>query len=163
MNNDLTVERLHQALAYDENTGVFTWLIKASKNTVIGSVAGCVTKDMPVRIRLDGFLYRAHRLAWLYKYGNWPKKLIDHRNGCNVQNAIANLRDVSHSTNSQNIRKSHKDNATGFLGVSARNGKFVAQLTANGKAHFLGVFDTPEIAHAAYVSAKREMHEGNTL
>lgn len=159
----LTSERLRECLHYDADTGVFTWLVKASKNTVIGSVAGCFTAGYPVRIRVDGKCYRAHRLAWLYVHGQWPKNVVDHRNGANQVNVFANLRDVPTIINAQNMRRPHSDNKSGFLGVSPRNGGFVAQIYANGKAHYLGKYTTPEIAHAVYVAAKRQLHEGNTL
>ena len=29
---------------------------------------------------------------------------------------------------------------------------------ANGKLHYLGKFDSPELAHAAYISAKASLH-----
>lgn len=38
-----------------------------------------------------------------------------------------------------------------------------ARIIANGKTHHLGSFDTPERAHAAYLTAKRKLHDGCTI
>lgn len=161
--NALTVERLRECLHYNEAEGVFTWKVKAARNTVIGSVAGCFSPGSPVRIRIDGKCYRAHRLAWLYVHGAWPTGVIDHKNGSNRANGIANLRDTSNKVNSQNMRKAHADSRTGLLGVVRRNGGYVAQIYVNGRGLYLGKYETPELASAAYVTAKRVLHEGNTL
>lgn len=41
-------------------------------------------------------------------------------------------------------------------GVSFTNGKYMARLWIDGKFHFLGTYDDPGQAHAAYLQAKRE-------
>lgn len=161
--SELTAERLRECLNYNGETGIFTWKVKASKNTVIGSVAGCFSPGSPVRIRIDGHSYRAHRLAWLYVHGRWPHGVIDHKNGSNKTNAIDNLRDATKKINSQNLRRAHTDNKAGLLGVTPHKGGYVAQIYANGKARYLGKYPTADLAHAAYVAAKRELHQGNTL
>lgn len=159
-------DRLIEALNYNRETGVFTWKIKSSKNTVIGSVAGSwktESKERPIRIRLDGKSYRAHRLAWFYEKKVFPSFLIDHINGNCHDNRMCNLREATQSLNQQNQRRSHSDNKTGFLGVAKVKNGYRASIYANGKSNYLGLFSTPECAHVAYVQAKRDIHEGNTL
>lgn len=107
----------------------------------------------------------AHRLAWLYVHGRWPDGLIDHKNGDRADNRFDNLRDVAHRVNMQNLRKAFVSSKTGLLGASPlKDGRFGAFIKRDGKSKNLGTFDTPELAHAAYVAAKRVIHhEGNTL
>jgi hypothetical protein len=105
----------------------------------------------------------AHRLAWLFVTGDMPKYQVDHINGIKTDNRFENLRDVSPKLNSQNARRPHKDNKTGYLGVCSRYGKFVAQLLINDKQTVIGYFDTAEEAHLAYIEKKRTYHEGCTL
>lgn len=161
---DLTAERLRELLHYDPDTGVFRW-VAARPNCRSGEQAGCTRENGHVIICLDGKLYYAHRLAWLYVHGAWPSKLIDHINGNRSDNRIQNLRDVEPSVNAQNIRQAFKTNASGVLGASLfkRTGRYVAMIRIDGKKRYLGYFDTAEEAHAAYLAAKRKHHQGCTI
>jgi hypothetical protein len=53
----------------------------------------------------------------------------------------------------------HSDGATGFKGIHAHQGKFVAQIFSDGTKYYLGIYDTPEEAHAAYCGASRVLHK----
>lgn len=87
----LTAEFVRNILDYDPETGIFTWKRKRSYNTDIGMEAGVCKIGSGYRvIKINGKQYVAHRLAWLYVYGKWPKGL--HRvNGNPFDNRIANL------------------------------------------------------------------------
>ena len=143
-------------LAYDPETGVFT-----SKKT--GKKVGSVNSQGYLVISCMGFVRNAHRFAWLLTYGVWPDGQVDHINGDKLDNRIVNLRSVSAKMNSQNQRKAMTTNAIGYLGVSRSRERYRADISVNGKANFLGRFDTPEDAHLAYVCAKRALHPGCTL
>lgn len=155
--------RLKKLLSYDPETGEFVRIAKV-KGVVLGSVAGSLMKHGYVSIGIDGKEYTAHRLAWLYMYGYWPGGYIDHINGCRSDNRIANLRDVSQAVNMQNVYEAKSNSKTGFRGVSwhAQRKKFTARIKANGRYLSLGLHTTPEAAHAAYMEAKRRLHEGCT-
>lgn len=159
---ELTAERLREVLDYDPDTGVFTRKVRTG-NVKIGDVAGSFNGKGYIRIGIDGRLHRAHRLAWLYVTGEWPKDQIDHINGDRGDNRLANLREVNNAENQHNLRKARADNTTGFLGVSPRYGKFRAYIMVDGKNKHLGCFPTPEAAHAAYLEAKRGLHPFGTL
>jgi len=115
------------------------------------------------RVSVDSRRYLAHRCAWLYVHGEWPAGLIDHINTEKGDNRIANLRCVPEQLNHENIRKPKRNNQSGFLGVVAHQGKWRASVTHKRRVHRVGMFDTPEEAHAAYVAAKRRLHEGCTI
>jgi hypothetical protein len=88
---------------------------------------------------------------------------VDHINGDSLDNRIANLREATPALNAQNRRTPRRGSALGVQGVTARWGRYTAQITVRGKQHHLGLFATVDEARAAYVAAKRELHEGNTL
>jgi hypothetical protein len=107
--------------------------------------------------------YFAHRLVWAFYHGVWPRFEIDHINGEKQDNRIENLRDVSRQTNKQNIRKANRNN-NGLLGTHLyANGRWKASINIDGVNTHLGYFDTTEIAHEAYLAAKRKHHAGSTL
>jgi len=159
----ISIERLKEVLNYDPETGVFSWRITLSQRAQYGKEAGHLSARGYIDIRVDRVLYRAHRLAWLWVTGTDIKHEIDHINGRRSDNKFCNLRDVKRLINGQNHRKPDRDSRTGFLGVTRNGRKYCAQIGANGKNHYLGLFNTPEGAHAAYVQAKRRLHPGGTL
>lgn len=154
----LTRERLLQFLTYDPDTGVFRRVFDGTKGMRAGDVAGGVNPNGYWVIRIDGVSYSAHRLAWLYVYGEWPDQQVDHTNAVKDDNRIANLRDLSPSANQQNRKTPLPNNKLGVLGVSPRKGKFRARITVEGRVIELGKFATLEKAESAYLQAKQQMH-----
>lgn len=148
---------------YDPETGVLTWRVTNSNRARKGSIAGSHDGNGYLQVRFMGKKYRVHRVVFLHFYGRWPDMEIDHINGNRSDNRIANLRDVSRSVNQQNMRSALSNNKTGVLGVSVINGKYMAFIQTNGKSHYLGGFETEEEAQSAYLSAKRNCHEGCTI
>lgn len=160
----ITVERVRELLHFEPTTGVFTW--RVSSNGVVGGRVAGNTSHGYVRITVAGCACLGHRLALFYVHGIWPNGEIDHINGEKSDNRIENLRDVTCAANVQNKRRANANNVSfGMLGVTfdKKKGRIVAQIGHRGKHIFLGRFDSPEVAHAAYISAKRQLHEGNTL
>jgi len=149
----LTQERLKQLLHYDAQTGAFTWKVRGCKP------AGSVEKGY-VRIRVDEQMYRAHRLAWLYVYGAFPRNQIDHRDGNRGNNAIANLREATNGQNQQNVIVPRSTNKVGLRGVSWRNRPvpWQASIVVGGQKQHLGTFSTAQEAHQAYLAAKAKFH-----
>ncbi len=163
---DLTAQRLRDVLHYDPETGLFRWRERHSLRSRPGQVAGTLNKAIGyVVFRVDKRLYYAHRLAWLYVTGEWPAHGIDHINGQRADNRWTNLRDVEQAINTQNQRAPHSHGTSGYLGVSfdKRSGKWRAIVTLDDKQIEVGTFHTPEVAHAAYLAAKRRVHEGCTI
>lgn len=128
-----------------------------------GTVAGYITGDGRPYICFDNVHYAQCRLAWFYVTGVWPQHDIDHKDGDHANNRFSNLRDVTESVNMQNQRDAHADAKIPLLGVSAHQGKFRARVYFEGKNRHVGLFETPEAAHLAYVNAKRALHTGCTI
>lgn len=160
----ITHARLKQLLRYDYVTGVFTWNVSSRGHKKIGRKAGWKDNQGYLHIRLDGVLYPAHRLAWLYVTGEWPKGgFVDHINTNPSDNKWDNLRDATKRVNQENRRRPGRNNKSGFLGVSPNGQRWSASIVSHRMKKHLGTFDTPEQAHEAYVVAKRELHKGCTL
>ena len=67
-------------LSYNPKTGEFRWKVENSRRAKAGSIAGHIAADSGyIYIRLNGTLYRAHRLAWFFVHGEQPN-VIDHIN-----------------------------------------------------------------------------------
>lgn len=155
----LTQARLKEVLNYDPETGVFTWKARANVQwdaRYAGATAGCENGQGYILICIDGCLYRAHRLAWLYVHGEWVPNL-DHKDTIRSHNRMDNLRPATQSQNLGNQRKS-KINTSGFKGVHWHKGgkRWAAGIRLHGRSTHLGLFDTPEAAYAAYCEAARE-------
>lgn len=157
MRDAIDAKRLRSVLEYDAASGAFIW-ISDRGNGRRGKLAGSINVDGYLCIKVDKKLYGAHRLAWLYVYGEFPTHEIDHIDGNRLNNAIINLRDVTHQQNMHNQCNAQKHNGTNIFGVS-RNGKsFAARIRINGKQLWLGTFKTKAAAHEAYLKTKRELH-----
>jgi hypothetical protein len=155
----LTQAELMRVLSYQAETGIFRYALSTNKRIRVGDIAGTIMRGYP-RIKIDGTVYEAHRLAWLYVHGSWPAGQVDHINGVTTDNRISNLRDVTQSGNAQNRRIAQRNNQSGFLGVSVHGiGKWQADIRINGKKKYLGIYSSPEDAHQAYLKAKRELHK----
>lgn len=140
-------------LIYEPATGRFYWRVaKGCKRK--GSPAGSIWDGYWI-IRIHSRNYRACRLAFLYMKGRWPKALVDHKNGNTFDDRWRNLREASFSQNVANSRRM-TDNRSGYKGVTLQRDKFRARIVVFGVEKHLGIFDRPELAHAAYVKAARK-------
>lgn len=171
----LTVEQLRALLHYDPDTGFFRWR-EGIDHWRAGLPAGTLYKQRPSgpsrvaigigttsenKYKVIGVrkrVYRAHRLAWLYIYGEWPDGEIDHINGDPTDNRIVNLRVATLAENSRN-RGLRADNTSGIKGVSwsKKSNRWLAHLGHNGKLLHLGLFDTIEEAKAVREEAARRL------
>ena len=100
----LKQSELKSQVYYDTKTGYF------SKD---GKIIRNKTNSKYLRLGILGKMYRQHRLAWLYVYGEFPNGHIDHIDHDTTNNAISNLRDVTASQNQRNASL-RKDNKSGW-------------------------------------------------
>lgn len=157
--NSLTAERLRTVLRYEAETGEWTWLVTNSNRKKVGSPAGVRRPEGYKVIGVDGHVYRANRLAWLYMTGEWPKGEVDHKDTDTTNDKWDNLRDATDAQNNYN-HSLRSDNTSGLKRVSfdkSRN-KFKAYINTNGKQKFLGRFNTAEEAHTVACTAAAELH-----
>jgi hypothetical protein len=153
---------MKRVLRYDLETGEFWWTDDAPTK-VAGKTANAKDRLGYVCIKVSGKMYKAHRLAWAFVHGHFPEEHIDHINGNPSDNRIFNLRLADRRLNMQNQRRARSDSATGLLGVSKNGAGWRAEIRVDGKKVNLGTHQTPELAHLAYVEAKRKHHEGCTI
>ena len=147
--------RVRELFDYNHETGELIRRVPKA-NQQAGSVAGSVNAKGHVNIQVDGVLYAAHRLVFLYHHG-WLPQEIDHKNRVKTDNRIENLRPATSSQNKGNIQLL-RNNTSGYRGVSlnARSGKWHAQIKIHGVQTYLGRADTPEQAAAIYNAAALE-------
>lgn len=149
MNTELSQERLKELLTYDPDTGEFVWKVRVG-NVPAGAKAGYMKRGYR-QIKVDGTKYPAHRLAWMYVFGDWPKKVVDHIDRNPANNRISNLRDTSHTINSLNRSGSHL--------CATRNGKgWQAQIAIFGETVYLGQFRTREEASEVFKQVHRDLY-----
>ena len=130
-------------LRYDHKTGDIFWRVNRLR-AKSDDVAGNLMSNGYIQIELAQTNHRAHRIAWLLFYGEWPSLGIDHINGDRSDNRIVNLRIADQQTNARNIRLP-KDNTSGVIGVSwcKDRKKWAARIkaSAHGPYKHLGRFD----------------------
>ena len=157
--NHISQEDLVKLLSYNKATGEFVWRDSAHWK-VRGKKAGRIDARYGyIRIGIVRKVYQAHRLAWLYVYNEYPRQQLDHINGDRTDNRIENLRIANTAQNQQNCKK-HKDNTSGFKGVSFRKGlkkPWRAAVQTVNKYYHVGYFSTPEEASDAYLKKAKEL------
>lgn len=146
-------------LAYDPDTGVMRWKKKPCDRIMAGAIAGTVRPDGYIQIRLFRKFYMAHRIAFLLMTGRWPHEEIDHINCDRANNRWSNLREATRQQNQVN-QPITAANKSGLKGVSwhRRDNRWMARIRRAGKATYIGIYDSPEEAHAAYIVAARALH-----
>lgn len=156
----LTHEELTEFLAYDPETGILTWKKVRSNRVKVGAEAGNITPFGYRSVQIGKYGYLSHRLAWFFVFREWPADEIDHKDGNGLNNKIDNLRQSDSSQNKMNRRR--RDNSRcGIKGVYLHKEdppQYRAQIVVRRKKYHLGLFSTPEEAHAAYVAASLQHH-----
>lgn len=151
----LSQARLKELLDYNPETGLFTHKLYRGGRAKKDDVAGTITLDGYIRISIDGKIYKAHRLAWLYVYGHFPKQEIDHINRVRNDNRIFNLRDVNRYVNARNKTQAIKKLTYPGASWYGRDQRWVSRIRVNGKRIHLGYYD--DLISAVIAVKKAEM------
>lgn len=132
----ITQARLKELVIYNELTGIFTRRIDRGISHKAGTQIKGLDKDGYINTRLDGKLYRGHRLAFLYVTGKIPD-VVDHIDFNRANNVWTNIR----ASNKQ-LNNSHRDPTKtkwGVVGLYFNKGrqKWEAKRVVKGKTHRL--------------------------
>jgi hypothetical protein len=144
----LTAEIVRQLLEYDGEH--LRWKVNRTGTARKGTIAGSTASKKYRTIKIFGKTHSAHRVIWLIVHGHWPKHQIDHIDGNPLNNRIDNLRDVTPTENSQNMKRpSH--NTSGRIGVywDKCKRKWAAYIKVGQKQTGLGRFNHKHEAIAA--------------
>jgi len=167
---ELSEAYLKSILHYNPDVGAFTWRqrprdmfscdrLHASFNTRFsGKTAGSLAVRGNIDIRVGNVLHKAHRLAWLYTTGSWPMGEIDHISGDQTDNRFVNLRDVSSSRNSRNMKKK-TGSLSAISGVtwSVNSRMWRARIQASNNIMELGYFNSLLDAASARISMQNRL------
>ncbi len=154
----------------DRTSGVLTWRerprhhfrtqrgMNQTNAREAGTVVGTDNGDGYLQVRIRPKAYYVHRIVWQMCNGDIPNGMeIDHANGNKSDNRPSNLRLATETQNKWN--KPGRPNKTGYKGVYKHaSGKYGARIGCDKKIHSLGLHDTPERAHLAYMEAAVKMH-----
>lgn len=165
-----SAESLWDRFSYNPLTGELIWKSPPKqKPFLLGRAAGRKSSEYTwIRLSPEPGPYAAHRLVWCWVTGQDPGELeVDHVNLVKSDNRFFNLRLASQQEQSRNTpkRKTWRGEPTksSLKGVSIgkrQSGSIIicARIKINGRSVHLGVFDTEELAHAAYCKAAKDCH-----
>ncbi|MDE1476542.1 HNH endonuclease signature motif containing protein [Xenorhabdus bovienii] len=163
----ISQSRLKEVLNYNPETGKFIWIKRTGPRCKLKSSAGRLDTHGYFQVMIDKKYYFLHRLAFLYMNGELPEPelVVDHINGNPSDNRWLNLRQVTKSVNQQNRIKATKRSTSGLLGAYWCKTRKVwhSRILAEGNMYELGVFESAESAHCAYIKAKRKLHIGCSI
>lgn len=157
----LTQEYLKSLFHFDSETGLFFRLVSRNRKYKVGDIAGTKSFHGYIHLTIDGKVYKAHRLAWFYVHGYWPKEQIDHINGIKDDNRLCNLRKVTNAQNMQNRSQSNPNSKIGIKGIDFRKNKYRVRIGVNYKSIFIGEFKNLEDAKTALKEALIKYHPFN--
>ena len=87
-----TIDRIEAVLSYDPATGIFRWKVWRGGKAKAGAIAGSLDSAGYRQIQVDGKLWSAGRLAWLFMKREIPEFEIDHKDKNRDNARWANLR-----------------------------------------------------------------------
>lgn len=147
----LTKNELHKIFYYQD--GYLYWNFskgKIQKDIKAGSLN---KKTKYLEITYKTIRYKAHRLIWVYHFGDFNQNLqIDHINGIRDDNRITNLRLVTPQQNQWNQKT-----AKGYY-FDKNSQKYKAKICIGYKNISLGYYLTENEARQAYLDKKDKLH-----
>jgi len=161
---------LRQCLSYNPDTGDLRWKERPPSHFKQPSAAKVWNRryaGSPIKrykgqryptLAVNGVTnFLAHRIIWKMMTGTDPTEEVDHEHGDRDNLRWEYLRAAARSQNTKNRRANHGC-AVDLKGVIVKGRRYGAQISADKKHYWLGTFDTPEQAHAAYCEAAKRLH-----
>jgi len=147
--------RIEGDVAYVTLTKGYVAVIDAADAAFVGRWNWCVrgTPHTAYANRTEGrTTVQLHREIM----GVTDERTVDHRSCDGLDNRRSNLR-IADGSQQQHNKRRPANNGSGFKGVHffKRDQNWRARLMVGGKRLHLGSFETPELAHAAYVEAAK--------
>ena len=150
----LTFDQVNELLAYDPDTGIFTWKTHLSRSFRAGDRAGSLKTQRIGRdgraykswyVAIRGFQTPAARVAWLLSYGEWPNGNIVFIDGDSENIRLSNLRLRDESLYAHPLPKSGETRVPRVMSKEAQR-KY-------GLVRYYGE-DAPEIVDRLFVEQK---------
>lgn len=148
---ELTQAQLKEILDYSPDTGEF-------RNKESGKVFVQEDERGYIRIKILGKRYRAHRLAFLFMNGVFPKN-IDHINGVGSDNKWCNLRECTQAENCRN-RKTGINTVSNIKNVTwdEKTKRWKVVIVDNGVQYDYGFHYDLKIAELVAIGARVKHH-----
>lgn len=104
--------------------------------------------------KINGKFVHMHRLLL-----DFPKSLVDHKNGVSLDNRRENLRTCTTSENGMNQKKQNRNTSSIYKGVyfHKQRKKYVSRIKLNQKTIHIGYFDNEYEAGEAYNNKALEL------
>lgn len=175
--NHYDLQTARQYFQLNAETGELMWRKRGAQDFISTgqrSAQGCANNwntryaDKPCLTHIGNHGYRngsfmgktvlAHRIVFLLSNCHLPE-YVDHINGDRLDNRPSNLRQTTASGNSANS-KSRAGAKSKHLGVGWSNthGKWMANITHNGAAKYIGIYTCQNEAAAAYNQLAKKLH-----
>ncbi len=161
MQYNIELAEAREVFDYNPETGEVTW--KKGRPTSFGHFdeskkgqpCGWFEGDGYLKTSFKNIEMPVHRLAWFLHHGEWPEKMLDHKDRDKQNNRLVNLREATYQDNARNSNI-YCTNTSGAKGVSYNTGNktYEAYIKIDGVKRHLGYYK--EFAAARKV---REMAE----
>ena len=132
-------------------------LSKRNETTGCVEIQSYLDKDGYGRVRYEGSLTLAHRMAWEAKNGTIPEgAVIDHLCHNRACVNVDHLRMASLCLNQQNRKGANRNNGSGYRNVywHKRDKRWLVRLNAYGKTYNGGRFASAEEANLAAIKLR---------
>lgn len=154
-------QNIKKYVLYMAETGDFYRIGKVGCKGIIGEKVGRLKSHGYIVFQVAGHRDYAHRFAWLYMTGKWPKEL-DHINGSRNDNRWLNLREATRTQNNANRKlcnkKKYHNLPKGVLIRKNRGGSisYYGRIIVNGKQIWSTAQSNPDNAHKLYMALARK-------
>lgn len=129
---------------------------------LLGTEAGCPRANRNGKkywvVKIGGKAFKRGRLMFLAFHGVMPDPQVDHWDGNSLNDKPGNLREATGTQNAWNHRKRARRIPLPMGVRSMKSGRFQARIAVNKKMIHLGAFETPDLAHAKYIEARKEFY-----
>ena len=169
---ELPVSFLQECLLVDFETGFLTWKVRPESHfktkrscsvwnaRYAGKRAGAQAVNGYWHLSVNDRHYYAHRIVVAMFLGEWPSRLVEHRDGVRDNNALENLINSNITSNNRNIRKNAR-NTSGVNGVffNRKTGRWTLNKFENSPNKPY-LYSTHDFFEAVCARKSYELHNG---